>query len=218
MLQPIRYFEYNKGALLIEWPKAADVVTLQSIVTTEKHLIKEFKKSIYETVSGYHSLLIYYNDHLISKSDISESISNLESDKDIILESNHWKIPVDYGTEHGIDLDFLSKELQLSNSEIINAHSTPIYTLHFIGFLPGFLYLSGLPDILNIPRRSNPRIRIPKGSVAIAAGQTGIYPIDSPGGWYIIGHTDFTLFDPFADPPCPFQAGDTIQFYNTAEL
>ena len=130
------------------------------------------------------------------------------------------KIPVCYDTDFGIYLDEISKEKGLTKSEIIKLHSQSIYTVFFIGFLPGFLYLGGLSETLYIPRKSQPRLHVDKGSVGIGGVQTGIYPNNSPGGWNIIGKTPINLFDPKAQNPCFAQCGDQIQFYsiNKAEF
>lgn len=216
MIKPIRYFNYNTGVLLIEWPVSKDLDTLYAIQLLDNLLSDHFSNSIYESVPGYHSLMIYYNHQQLTITDIDLFIANLEEPADYKVESNHWEIPVDYNIDFGIDLPFLSTELELPIDEIINLHTNAIYTIHFIGFLPGFIYLSGLSEKLTIPRRKDPRIRIPKGSVAIAAGQTGIYPLDSPGGWHIIGQTTFPMFDPLANPPSRFNAGDTVRFYNVS--
>lgn len=124
----------------------------------------------------------------------------------------HHKIPTQYGGEHGPDLDFIAQKHGLSPQQVIELHSNAQYQVLFLGFQPGFVYLHGLTEQLHTPRRSNPRTHVAQGSVAIGAGQTGIYPADSPGGWHIIGHTNFTLFDCHNNPPCVIQSGDTLQF------
>ncbi len=121
-------------------------------------------------------------------------------------------IPVRYGGDHGPDLTAVARHCGLDTDQIVTLHSQPRYQVMCIGFQPGFPYLSGLDSRLFTPRRNTPRTRIPAGSVAIAGDQAGIYPADSPGGWQIIGHTDFRLFDPTADPPCQLAPGDSIRF------
>jgi inhibitor of KinA len=118
-------------------------------------------------------------------------------------------IPVRYD---GPDLAAVADRLQLSENEVINLHSNPVYTVFMIGFLPGFPYLGPLPEALSLPRRDTPRLRVPAGSVAIAGRQTGIYPQESPGGWHLIGHTDFPLFNAQQTPPARLQAGMRVRF------
>jgi inhibitor of KinA len=119
------------------------------------------------------------------------------------------QIPVRYD---GPDLSEVAERLQLSENELIRLHSEAVYTVFMVGFLPGFPYLGPLPEALRLPRRDTPRLRVPAGSVAIAGAQTGIYPQASPGGWHLLGTTDFRLFDPAQTPPAALQSGMKVQF------
>lgn len=129
--------------------------------------------------------------------------SEVPGDKPVI------EVPVRY---NGPDLGELADRLQLPENEITRLHSGSHYTVFMIGFSPGFPYLGPLPEALSLPRRDTPRLRVPAGSVAIAGRQTGIYPQDSPGGWHIIGHTDFSLFDAQKMPPACLQSGMQLRF------
>ncbi len=124
-------------------------------------------------------------------------------------ESRNHLIPVRYD---GIDLDAVAAATGLSIGEVIARHSARAYTVDLLGFVPGFAYLSELDPSLQLPRRSEPRPRVPAGSVAIAATQTAVYPLDTPGGWHIIGRTESVMFDPARDPPALLRAGDTVRF------
>jgi len=129
--------------------------------------------------------------------------------------SSHHTIVVNYGGSAGQDLDWIASQTGLSTSELINLHSSAIYTVDFLGFLPGFAYLSGLPEVLHLPRRSSPRARVPAGTLAIGARYCAVYPWESPGGWHLLGHVEQVLFDPESDTAngrCLFHAGDTVQF------
>ncbi len=128
------------------------------------------------------------------------------------------EIRVRYGGECGPDLEELARATGLSPDEIVALHCGADYTVAAVGFAPGFPYLAGLPEILAVPRRSTPRLRVAAGSVAIAAGQAGIYPAESPGGWHVLGRTDAVLFDPAADPPALLQPGDRVRFVPVDEL
>ena len=123
-----------------------------------------------------------------------------------------WKVPVCYDREFGLDLVEISKVKKLSFAEIIKLHSGVIYTVYFIGFLPGFLYLGGLDKRLHFPRKKSPRHHIKKGAVAIGGHQTGVYPNSSPGGWNIIGNTPLDFFDRNDLTPCFAKPGDKVQF------
>lgn len=127
------------------------------------------------------------------------------------------EIPVRYGGADGPDLAACAKRSGLAPDAFIAAHASARYTVAMIGFMPGFPYLSGLPERLAQPRLAVPRRRVPAGSVGIAGGQTGVYPFDSPGGWQIIGRTDLKLFDPHAAEPSLLRAGDIVRFVPVAD-
>lgn len=122
------------------------------------------------------------------------------------------KIPVCYGSTYGPDLETLAALHNMSTTEVIERHCTPIYDISMLGFAPGFPYLSGLDTRLATPRKQTPALRIPKGAVGIAGAQTGIYSIETPGGWHIIGRTPIDLFQPIKTPPTLLKAGDRLQF------
>lgn len=126
-------------------------------------------------------------------------------------------IPVCYGGSFGPDLKEVAEVHHLSAAEVIVKHSEPEYLVYMLGFAPGFPFLGGLPEELATPRRAVPRIKIASGSVGIAGRQTGVYPLDSPGGWQIIGRTPLPLFSPAADPPTLLAAGDLVKFDPIAE-
>jgi 5-oxoprolinase (ATP-hydrolysing) subunit B len=127
------------------------------------------------------------------------------------------EIPVHYGAEAGPDLDEVARHAGLSPEEVIRLHSAGVYTVYFLGFLPGFAYLGGLDKRLATPRRREPRVAVPAGSVGIGGEQTGVYPSSSPGGWHLIGRTWLKLFDPLRNPPSLLLPGDTVHFANARE-
>ncbi len=127
------------------------------------------------------------------------------------------KIPVCYGGDDGPDLAAVCRHHGISSDRLIQLHTEPDYLVTAIGFVPGFPYLAGLPPALATPRLTSPRTRIPAGSVGIGGSQTGIYPFATPGGWQLIGHTGFPLFDPNASPPAALAVGDRVRFRATAE-
>src|SRR5690606_28842654 len=134
---------------------------------------------------AYNSLLIVYDDVSRNFEDEVVLLKKMyaESNSKSVILSTLWKIPVCYDAVFGIDLEAISVEKKISKADIIKRHSQPIYTVFFLGFLPGFLYLGGLDEVLHLPRKSTPRLKIDKGAVAIGGHQTGVYPAESPGGW-----------------------------------
>jgi len=122
------------------------------------------------------------------------------------------EIPVAYGGEHGPDLEDVARHTGLSPAEVVRRHAAGEYVVYLLGFLPGFAFMGGLAPELHTPRRREPRAAVPARSVGIGGAQTGVYPLDSPGGWQLIGRTALTLFDPAAEPPTLLQPGDRVRF------
>jgi inhibitor of KinA len=122
------------------------------------------------------------------------------------------EIPVRYGSDCGPDLLDVAERTGLSVQRVIELHSGAVYRVYILGFVPGFAYLGTLPDELVLPRRAEPRVRIPAGSVAIAASQTAVYPSETPGGWHLIGRTHVRLWDPLQEPPATLMPGTRVRF------
>ncbi|UJH67491.1 5-oxoprolinase subunit PxpB [Allomuricauda sp. SCSIO 65647] len=210
---PIKTKPFGEYALLIEWPKEVDEHILKDILAFEKQLRTEWPDL--ETVPAYNSLTIISNGDAISTHDLRAKVNDLyHSNKDgaFILEQYLWTLPVCYDAEFGLDLKMVADHLNLTVDELIAKHTGQEYTVFGIGFLPGFMYLGGLPKSLEIARRTEPRMKVVKGSVGLAGKQTGIYPQESPGGWNIIGNCPIPMFDPGADEPCKIKVGDKIRF------
>lgn len=125
-------------------------------------------------------------------------------------------VPVHYGGDAGPDLPDVARFAGLSEDEVIALHSTPLYRVFMLGFLPGFAYMGIVDERIAAPRRSSPRTHVPRGSVGIAGRQTGVYPADTPGGWLLIGRTVLEPFDPNRAAPFLFNSGDRIQFVPAA--
>ncbi len=210
----LQYKQYSERTILINWPSQVDEKILDDLLSFKKNIETNHGKSIVEVISSYNSLLVCY---ISAIENIYDSVLDLKSlyvtrSKSERLANRLWKIPVCYATSMAADLQQFSIEKSLTIDQVIALHSATIYTVYFIGFLPGFLYLGGLDDKLYLPRKSTPTLKVKKGSVAIGGNQTGIYPIDSPGGWHVIGSCPLSFFDPKFDTPCFAKPGDKIQF------
>lgn len=143
-------------------------------------------------------------------SQLQQLLAELKDDKTIT--PRLVEIPVCYGGEFGPDLEYVAAFNGLTTEEVIHIHSSGDYLVYMIGFAPGFPYIGGMSEKIATPRRETPRLKIPSGSVGIAGKQTGVYPIETPGGWQLIGRTPLKLFRPDEEPPSLLMAGDKIKF------
>jgi inhibitor of KinA len=176
-------------------------------------------EGIIETVPTYRSLLIIYNPVILPIEDLKKRLKKIEGGLQTtpLPEPKLTRIPVVYGGIYGPDLEEVAKYLHVSPEEVIQLHCSKPYLIYMIGFMPGYPYMGELPQALVTPRLKTPRLLVPKGSVAIAQRQTGIYSMESPGGWQILGRTPVELFHPEKDPPALLQMGDFVQFYQISE-
>ncbi|RTQ93888.1 5-oxoprolinase subunit PxpB [Lysinibacillus telephonicus] len=188
--------------------------TFQLVTAFDQFINKNCKRYIIETVPSYHMVTVFFN-RTISSDLLTKEILAMWEKYPVGNALNTTKqitIPVCYEEPFALDLDRVSKEINLSKEQIIEKHCEPLYTVFFIGFLPGFPYLGGLQKDLYIPRLEIPRKNVQKGSVGIGGQQTGIYPVDSPGGWNIIGKTPIDLFNVKRKHPFLLQAGNQLKF------
>lgn len=150
------------------------------------------------------------------RAELAPLLGNLSKQIDAQQDTaRHHSIVVNYGGLAGQDLDWLAAQTGLSTNDVIELHSNAVYTVQFIGFLPGFAYMTGLPEKLQFPRRNSPRARVPAGTLAIGAYYCSVYPWESPGGWHLLGHVEQVLFNheaPDAVGHSLLRAGDTVQF------
>ena len=172
-------------------------------------------RGIVELVPAYRSLLVICNPLVLSLSDLEQLIVETHNKLDRLQlpDPRTVKIPVAYGNSYGPDLAEVAQFHGLTPEKVVDYHTRPTYRVYMIGFTPGYPYLGELPDEIATPRRNTPRTRVPRGSVGIAQKQSGIYPVDSPGGWQIIGWTPVSLFDPRKRIPSLLVMGDRVQFY-----
>ncbi|MDW7669929.1 MAG: 5-oxoprolinase subunit PxpB, partial [Bacillota bacterium] len=174
---------------------------------------------ILDWIPTYRSILIKYNPSVISNHQLINQLASLETIKDNKELSTPFitEIPVVYGGAFGPDLEYVANHNNLSVKEVIKIHSERNYLIYMKGFTPGFPYLGGMSERIATPRLKSPREKITGGSVGIAGNQTGIYPIDSPGGWQLIGKTPVKLFNPEKEEPFLLRAGDYLRFVPVTE-
>ncbi|MEP0368135.1 MAG: 5-oxoprolinase subunit PxpB [Cyclobacteriaceae bacterium] len=198
--------------LLLEWNHEINKSLLNQILSFQSAIRQLKIEGIIETWPAYKSLAVAFDPDLIDTKSLINVLSKITINPISVDDSKIWQIPVCYEYEYGQDLEEMEKALNLNSDEIIKIHTSTDYLVHFQGFLPGFMYLSGLNSSLHLPRKQTPPLRIPEGSVAIGGNQTGIYPTSSPGGWYILGNCPLKLFDAKSPNPCFVHPGDTVRF------
>ena len=208
----LTYKLFGRSAILVEWPANISQDIIQDIISFERQ-VKEID-SILDTIIAYNSFLIRYQNPIIDKELTISQLKKIYAASSYLIKQDQflWQIPVCYDVSFGIDLEEIANKKKCSVAEIIRLHTEGDYLVYFIGFQPGFLYLGGLHQTLHVSRKSNPRLRVDKGSVAIGGIQTGIYPQNSSGGWNIIGKSPLNFFDINASEPCFAKPGDRIQF------
>jgi len=217
------YHIYPLGdqALTIQFGDTINEATNKKIMQLFHQLQINPIKGVKDIIPAYASLTICYNYTMTYKANSTagnfewmkeQIISHLQSIKEIASNNRFIHIPVCYDFSLAPDLQEISLLLGISVEELIEIHCATTYSVYMIGFLPGFPYMASVDERIRINRKVTPRNVVPKGSVGIAGEQTGIYPLDSPGGWQLIGQTPLNIFDVSKEIPCLLQPGDTIQF------
>ena len=209
-----RFLAAGDRGLLVEYGEGISPEINHKVRSMAMALEGQRPRGVLEVIPTYRSLLIVYEptrthpgllqDTLL---DLEDHLAELE-----IAPPRTVEIPVCYGGEFGPDLAYVAEVNDLMIADVIRIHSEPDYLIYMVGFTPGFPFLGGLPERIHTPRLKTPRSRVPEGTVGIANGQTGVYPIASPGGWQLIGRTPLKLFRPQKADPIIDQAGDTIRF------
>lgn len=211
---PISIRSFGHQAILIEWPNKVSEDILDDILAF-KHYLKQVLDQVWEFVPAYNSLAIINSKEIIDLKELEIKLQQwyAQMDQKVTQERFLYELPVCYDLEFGIDLEEVSQNLKMSIKEVVEEHCQYQYTVYGIGFLPGFMYLGGLPPTLEIQRRAIPRQKVQKGAVGLASKQTGIYPQESPGGWNIIGNCPIPIFNANAKKQCIVKVGDKIQFF-----
>ena len=218
-MSEIKIYTAGDSSLLIEFEQKISPEINAQITAVVRMIKAQQIEGVTDMIPAFASLLINYDPRVISYAGLKsrlEKILKLEISGEA-SSARIFEIPVCYGGEYGPDLQNIADHAGLSPEEVIRIHSGEDYLIYMLGFLPGFSYLGGLDERIHTPRLANPRIRIPAGSVGIGGSQTGIYPLDSPGGWQLLGMTPVKTYDPDREVPILFEAGDYIRFIPVSE-
>ncbi|MBM6592454.1 5-oxoprolinase subunit PxpB [Microvirga pudoricolor] len=210
---PPRILPCGDAAVSVEFGDAIDPGLNARVLALDEALRRAAPKGVVETVPTYRSLLVHF-DPLATDHDALTAFLEEQARSVAPLESTgrRWRVPVVYGGAFGEDLDDLAGAHGLTAAEVIERHAGAVYRIYMIGFLPGFAYLGGLDPALATPRRTQPRARIPAGSVAIGGAQTAISSIEGPSGWHLLGRTPVRSYDPGREPAFLLAAGDEVVF------
>ncbi len=205
------------SALLVTFGEAIDLADNRRAHDLAARLAQAPLTGLGEAVPGYTTLLVHYDPLALDYGQVLDWVQARLGEASAageagLPEPRRIEVPVFYGGEHGPDLEFVAQHAGLSPEEVVRRHTARNYPVYLIGFTPGFPYLGGLDESIAAPRLPSPRRLVPAGSVGIAGQQTGIYSVDSPGGWRLIGWTPLRLFDPKRNPPALLAPGDIVRF------
>ncbi|MDG1804390.1 5-oxoprolinase subunit PxpB [Flavicella sp.] len=207
--------------LLKEFGDSAVLLTFGDHISKEVHLqivsfVQEFKKleviGVVAVIPAYTTITIQYDFLQISYHELEDLLFSIDYSLKEETHKNIIEIPVCYHDDFALDIKHLMEYTGLTKREIVALHTSGDYLVYMLGFTPGFFYLGGLDSRLFCPRKEGPRVKIDRGSVGIAGSQTGVYSVDSPGGWQLLGKTPFNLFDATSDKVFPIKQGDYIRF------
>ncbi len=222
--ETFKIFPLGIDALSVEFGNEISFRLNDKAVNLAEYFKEKRFAGLIETVPAYASLTVFFDVFKVRKN-FPEFATAFEAVKNLIENSlqNSAKlrkskprlieIPVNFSKEFALDLDFVAAQNNLTKEQAVEIFTEKTYRVFMLGFMPAFAYMGEVDERIAAPRKQTPRLIVPKGSVGIAGRQTGIYPFDSPGGWQIIGRTDFELFTPRIENPCALKAGDLVKFY-----
>ena len=209
----VKFLASADSAVIVEFGDRADRVVSDQVLALGDRVRALGIAGVVEVVPTFRSLMVHYDPLRTSARDLIAAIEKALTSKSVVDRKRRlWRVPICYEQDFAPDLESIARATKLATTEVIKLHAGTRYHIYMIGFVPGFPYMGDLADALVLPRRVDPRIHVPPGSVSIATNQTAIYPLDSPGGWHLIGTTPIRLFDVQSNPPALFAPGDAVEF------
>jgi 5-oxoprolinase (ATP-hydrolysing) subunit B len=213
-LSPPRLLPNGDSAITVEFSRNIDDEANRRVLALDRTMAGEPIAGVNETIPTYRSLLVHYDPTQIDFDTLGNKLLELAKRPSPASENvRHWRVPVAYGGEHGIDLDDVAKTFGTTADEIVARHIGGNYRVAMIGFSPGWSYLSGLQPSLHIPRRQTPRLVTPAGTISIGGVQTGIQCIAAPSGWHLLGRTPVRTYQLHRDPIFLLEPGDRVTLY-----
>lgn len=216
----LRFVPAGDAALLIELPGGLDRRTSARAVALAQSVGARCGDRLLDVVVGYGSVTLYFDPLAVDPAWLEAEVLAVAGSLpgEAATEGRLLDVPVCYGGEYGPDLADVAAQAQMSEEDVVTMHARVTYHVYMVGFIPGFAYMASVDPRIALPRRATPRERVPAGSVAIAAGQTGIYPMETPGGWHLIGRTHLRPYDPERAEPFLFRPGDQVRFHAVDRL
>jgi len=212
-LAPPRILPSGDSAITVEFSRNIDDAANQRVLALDRTLSREPVSGVTETVPTYRSLLVHYDPVQTDFDTLGQKLAALaQLPVPPVTNTRRWRIPVVYGGEHGIDLEDVAKTLKTTADDIVARHVAGDYRVAMIGFTPGWSYLSGLEPSLHLPRRQNPRLLTPAGTISIGGVQTGVQCLAGPSGWHLLGRTAVRTYQLHRDPTFLLEPGDQVSF------
>ncbi|HEU4805948.1 MAG TPA: 5-oxoprolinase subunit PxpB, partial [Nitrobacter sp.] len=213
-LSPPRLLPSGDAAVTVEFGRVIDEQANRRVLALDRAVADAAIDGVTETVPTYRSLLVHYDPVWIGFDELGERLMALvRLPAPPTTKTRRWRIPVAYGDEHGVDLETIAKTLNTTPDDIVARHLAGDYRVAIIGFTPGWSYLSGLDDSLQLPRRESPRLLTPSGAISIGGLQTGIQCLAGPSGWHLIGRTAMRTYQLHRDPVFLLEPGDAVTFH-----
>lgn len=208
-----RFLPAGDTALVVEFGDRVDPAVNRRVIALGAAVRDAGLPGIVDLVPTFRSLMVHYDPLTANRAAVEGLVRGLLDDVAAEAAAGRlWEIPVLYGEEAGPDLEEVGRRTGLDPDRVVALHSGTVYDIYMMGFLPGLPYLGTIAPELELPRRVEPRVRVPAGTVAIATNLTNVYPAESPGGWHLLGRTPVALFDLRKDPPILLASGDRIRF------
>jgi 5-oxoprolinase (ATP-hydrolysing) subunit B len=212
-LSPTRLLPSGDSAITVEFSRHVDDVANDRVLALDRTLAQSPIGGVTETVPTYRSLLVHYDPLQIGFERLSEQLAALAKlPVPPMANTRRWRIPVAYGGEHGVDLEDVARTLKTTPDDIVARHVAGDYRVAMIGFTPGWSYLSGLENSLQMPRLQNPRLLTPAGTISIGGVQTGVQCLAGPSGWHLLGRTAVRTYQLHREPTFLLEPGDRVTF------
>ena len=209
----VQFLKQGDTALVVQFGEVIDRALSDRVLQLGRRIRAMGITGITDLVPTFRSLLVNYDPLVVGGDELRGKLEGLLESKDTeAQEARQWTIPVCYEGEYAPDVDDVAQASGLSARQVVQQHVDTLFHVYMLGFVPGYPYMGDLPPQLVLPRRSNPRTRVPPGSVAIASTMTAIYPLESPGGWHLIGSTPIRLFNVGSENPALLSPGDKVRF------